>query len=157
MLLKTGIRDQGSGIRGSLFVICAVCVICASGLAQVSRPKLNGLEARKGRDIQSELARAQAELPSATKEAARAQGAMTKAQAAVTANKDPKHTGALQGQLKSAQQRLTQAQTRQTQAQKRVPQVQAQLADWESKILKTHQADGTKFKVDWASDQIKPK
>ncbi|MGA2475565.1 MAG: hypothetical protein ABSF73_02985 [Terriglobia bacterium] len=177
---KTGFRIQDSFRRGTarraptmVGLLSAILVFASLAFSQVARPKLNGLEARKGRDIQAELARAQAELPSATKEAARAQEAVTKAQATVTAagsaltnNKSKEltvSTGLIsnlsnaRNRLKQAEDRATQAQTRQAQATKRVPQVKAQLADWEAKILKTHRADGTKYKVDWASGQIKPK
>jgi predicted nucleic acid-binding Zn-ribbon protein len=128
--------------------------LAALSFGQVARPKLNSLEARKGRDIAAELTRAQAEANSAPKQVAQAESQAAKSYAAVKGNADPKQAPGLQSRLTSAQQRLTQAQTRAKQAQKRVVQLQAQQADWEAKTLKTHAADGGKYRVNWDTGQI---
>jgi vacuolar-type H+-ATPase subunit I/STV1 len=144
MLLKTII---------AILVFAGLLVAQAAPLA---RPKVNGLEARKTRDIASELQRAQAEQKSAVKQAERSNDALAKMQVALTANKEAKQSKPLQQRLDQAKQRQQQDQRRADQANKRVPQLQAQLATWEASTLKTHKADPKKFKVDWAKGEIVP-
>lgn len=140
--MTTGFR-----ISNFVFRVSILLCLCASAVAQ---QKLNGLELRRARDIQAELARAQAELPSATTALIQAQDAVTKEKSSAKSPAGPANPSAVQ-------RRLAEVQRRADQANKRVPQLQARLADWESKTLKTHKADPTKFKVDWAAGTIVPK
>ena len=117
----------------AIFALCAAAILPA----QVARPKLNGLELRKGQMIQQAQTEAQTALASANKELARTQALKISpgsAERTVTEQNNAKH--------------------RQAQAQLRVTQLQNQMTDWESKTLHVHAADSAKFKVDWTHGQI---
>lgn len=135
--------NKGSGDISRAYGIYAEVLqtetISSSPGIVLPRPTLNGLELRKGHMIHEAQALAQKQLDKANKE-------LPLAEAALKAAKP--------GGMETATENAEIAENRQKQAQLRVTQLANQLDAWESDTLATHEADPTKYKVDWVHGQI---
>jgi len=101
--------------------------------------KINGLEARKGRDLTSDVARHSAEVTSLNK-------SYQALQAKLAATSDTQAKARLQQQIDQSGKRLAAA-------QKASGNASAALSDWQAKVLATHKAKSGAT-INWKSATI---
>ena len=124
-------------------VLVSACYFLPSAFCQAGRSNLNGLEARKGRELSGQVAQSQAKTASLT-------ASLTKIITAQGQTTDPKQVAALATRQKQIERDLDQENRHQASMAK-------QLADWNASTLKTHRADAAKSKIDWLKGNIESK
>jgi uncharacterized protein YlxW (UPF0749 family) len=120
-------------------MLCLVMASWAQTGKTVSPTHLNGLEARKGAELTSEVTRHAAEVASLQK-------SIASQQTKLAATTDPKAKAQLQKQLDAANKRLTAAQTAAVHST-------ASLQTWQGHVIATHKAKSTAT-INWKSATI---